>query len=164
MPGAKSSLVRKSVILLLLLLAITLAWKVTIYIRPSDDSQEAGAYRSVAEFLGRQHFNVTVAEKPEEGGLSIRATAGHCRLLIAKAAPNGSDRDRIWGHATPTDTVFVIYRGRVYAEQPVWAAVADSIWFKFLRELGLRPQLMPVFIVIATRGCGAEQLPWGNAL
>lgn len=164
MPGAKSSLGRKPVIVLLLLLAITLTWKIAVQVATSGDSQEAGTYKSIAEFLVRQHFNVTVDEKLEVGGVSIRATAGPCRLLIASAAANGSDRDRIWGSATPTDTVFVVYRGRVYAEQPVWATVADFIRFKILRELGLRPRLMPVLVVIATRGCGAEQLAWVDTL
>jgi hypothetical protein len=161
-PDAKSFHARKAVALLLVLLAVTLGWKVAVHLGHSDDTQPS-AYAKMAEFLVRQHFIVTVDQKPADTIVAIRATSGACRLLIANSPANGSDRARIGSYATPTDTVFVIYRGQVYAEQPVWVTMVDSIWSKFIGELGFRSPLTPVFVVIATRGCGAERLAWGDA-
>jgi hypothetical protein len=163
-PDAKSLRAYSAVrLVLLVLLAITLSWKVAVYLGHSGDSQGL-AYRKMAEFLARQHFSVTMDDKPADVPIAIRAVAGACRLLIANSPPNGSDRARIGSYATPADTVFVVYRGRMYAEQPVWVTMAHSIWSKFLRELGFRAQVTPAFVVIATRGCGAEQLPWPDAV
>ena len=50
----------------------------------------------------------------------VRATAGACRILVVKASPDGSDRDQIRRQATAADTVFVVFGGRIYAEQPTW--------------------------------------------
>ena len=103
------------------------------------------AYLKVAEFLVRQHFTVAIADKLEEGAPVIRATAGVCRILVAKSASAGSDRDRIRSYATAADDVFVVFGGRIYAEQPTWLTTFDSLWSKFRRELGLKARAHACF-------------------
>ena len=84
-------------------------------------------------------------------------------MLVIKSSFDGSDRDRIMRrHATAADTVFVVFGGRIYAEQPTWLTVSDFLWARFRRELGLRAEATPVFVVIATKGCEAERLPWSE--
>src|SRR5262249_14926703 len=112
------------------------------------------------EFLVRQHFAVSVSEKLEVGAPAIQGRAGACRILVAKAGPEGADRDRIAGYKTAADTVFVVFGGKTYAEQPTWLTTFDSLWSKFRRELGFNAPATPVFVIIATKSCGAEQLPW----
>jgi hypothetical protein len=144
----------------LLLLPLTLAWKLAV--RPGDSGvlTEQEAQLKVAEFLVRQHFTVAVFERSDEGQPMIRATSGICRMLVAKSPAIGWDRDLIRRYATAGDRVFVVFRGEVYAEQPTWLTVSDFLWSRFQRELGFKAQASPVLAVIATMSCDAERLPW----
>jgi hypothetical protein len=147
-------------LLLLVLVPLSFAWKLAVQRDNSDGLRERDDYLKVAEFLARQRFMVSVAEKLEGGTPEIQGTAGACRLLVAKAAWDGSQGDSIRGHATPGDTVFVVFGGKTYAEQPTWLTAFNWLWFKVRRELGLNAHPTLVFVVIATKSCGAEQLPW----
>ena len=144
----------------LLLLPLTLGWKLAV--RPSDSGElkEKDAQGKIAEFLVRQHFTVAVSDKMEEGRPAIRATAGACRMLVAKSPAMGWDRDMIRRHATVADEVFVVFAGKIYAEQPTWLTVSDFLWTRLRRELGVNVQPTPVLVVIATTSCAAERLPW----
>ena len=147
---------------LLLLLPLTLSWKLAI--RPSDpgelQQQEKDLQRKIVTFLIGQRFDVSVSENMQEGQPSIRATAGSCRILVAKSPSVGWDRDLIRQHATPEDRVFVVFRGKVYADQPTWLTVSDFLWARVRRELGLRGRSAPVWAIIALPSCEAERLPW----
>jgi hypothetical protein len=145
---------------LILLLPLTLAWKLALRPGDSGELKEKETQLKVAEFLVRQHFAVASSEKMAEGRPAIRATAGACRLLIAKSPSMGWDRDLIRRYATAADRVFVVFAGRTYAEQPTWLTVSDFLWARFRRELGMNAQPAPVLAVIATSTCAAERLPW----
>ena len=145
---------------LLLLLPLTLGWKLAV--KPGAALGEPDTLRRVADFLVRQRFSVTVAEKVEEGQPSLLARAGPCRMLIALSPPTASDRDLVRRHASPGDQVFVVFRGRVYAEKPTWLTVSDFLWARFRRELGVTVRAAPIFAVVASPGCDAERLPWGE--
>ena len=146
----------------LLLLLFTLGWKLAV--RPGDSGElkekEKETQVKIAEFLVRQRFAVAVSEKMDEGRPAIRATAGACRLLVAKSPALGWDRDMIRRNATLADEVFVVFAGRVYAEQPTWLTVSDFLWARLRRELGVNAQPTPVWAGIATTTCAAERLPW----
>ena len=159
MCGVKSSPALKW--LVLLLLPVTLGLKLAV--RPSDDAREFNDKQvqlRVAEFLFRQHFTLASSEKIEDGRPMIVATTGSCRMLVAKSPAVGSDRDVIRRLASAAEHVFVVYRGKVYADQPTWLTVLDFLWTRFRRELGLRTQVAPVLAIIAGPNCGAEQLSW----
>jgi hypothetical protein len=158
--GVNSSRALKWSVLLLLLL--TLGWKLAV--RPVDSSElkEKETQLKVADFLARQRFTVAVSEKMAEGQPTIRATAGACRLLIAKSPALGWDRELIRRYATVADQVFVVFAGKVYAEQPTWLTVPDFLWARFRRELGMNAQPTPILAVIATTSCAAERLPWNE--
>jgi hypothetical protein len=145
---------------LLVLVPVSVGWKLAVQRDNSEGLREREDYLRMAEFLVRQHFTVSVDQKLEAGVPKIQATAGACRVLVAKSAPDGSDRDRIRGYKTAADTVFVVFGGRTYAEQPTWLTTFDSLWSKFRGELGFDAHATPVFVVIATNSCGAERLPW----
>jgi hypothetical protein len=139
---------------------LTLGWKLALQQGDSAELNPEDPYHSMAEFLLRQHFAVSLAPKLEEGAPAIIAKAGACRVLVAAAHPEGSDRETLRGFATPEDTVFVVFRGKIYQEQPTWRTVLDSFWLKFTRQLGLKTQASLPFYIIAGKSCGAEQLPW----
>jgi hypothetical protein len=147
---------------LLLLLPLTLGWKLAVHPINSGEFKEQQAHLKVAEFLVRQHFAVAVSEQVLEGRPAIRATAGACRMLVAKSPALGWDRDLIRRNATVADEVFVVFAGRVYAEQPTWLTVPDFLWARFQRELGMSAEPTPVFAIIATTSCAAERLPWNE--
>jgi hypothetical protein len=145
---------------LLVLLPLTLGWKLAV--RPNDPGElkDKDAQLKVANFLTRQHFSVTVSDKVEEGQPTVRGSTPGCRLVVVKSPPFGWDRELIRRQAAPGDEVFVVFAGRVYAEQPTWLTVSDFLWARFRRELGLKAEAAPVFGVIAAKSCAAERLPW----
>jgi hypothetical protein len=83
-------------------------------------------------------------------------------LLITFSPALGWDRDLIRRTAEPDDHVFVVFRGKVYAEQPTWLTVPLFLWARFQRELGFQALAEPALAIIATAICNAEQLPWAD--
>jgi hypothetical protein len=161
-PGVSFLPAARWLVLLVLLLLATLGWKLSV--RPADlaeiQEQEKAAQHRIADFLVRHNFVVAASERMHEGRPTIRASAGECRLLIARSPALAWDRDVIRRQATASDRVFIVFRGRVYAEQPTWLTVTDKLWSRVRRELGFGGQETPVFAVIATASCNAERLPW----
>jgi hypothetical protein len=148
-------------LLLLVLVPLSFAWKLAVHRDNSGGLEERNDYLKMAEFLARQRFAVEVSKKLETGAPTIQGTAGGCRVLVAKSAPDGSDRDRLRRRSTSAaDIVFVVFGGRTYAEQPTWLTMLDWLWAKLRGELGFKAHATPVFVVIATKSCGAEQFPW----
>jgi hypothetical protein len=147
---------------LLVLVPLSFGWKLAVQRGDSGGLTEKDAYLKAAEFLVRQRFTVAVSEKVKDEEPIVQGTAGACRIRVVKASSEGSDRDRIRSRATAQDTVFVVFGGRIYAEQPTWLTTFDNLWSKFQRELGLKVHATPVFVVIATKSCGAERLPWAE--
>jgi hypothetical protein len=123
------------------------------------EPNEKDAQLRVAEFLVRQHFTVSVSEEAKEGKPTIRATTPECRMLVINSPVLGWDRDMVRRTAAAADRIFVVFRGRVYAERPSWL-IASYLWSRFLRELGLKVQSPSLLAVIATPSCDAERLPW----
>ena len=144
----------------LLLLPLTLSWKLAVRPADSGEHKEKDGQLKVAEFLRRQHVSVAISEQAWEGRPAIQATAGACRMLVARSPALGWDRDVIGRSVTAADEVFVVFAGKVYAEQPTWLTVTDSLWSRFKRELGLAAEAAPLFRVVATKSCAADLLPW----
>jgi|SRR6185295_4759110 hypothetical protein len=94
---------------------------------------------------------------------AIRATTASCQLQIARLTPDGSNRDLIRHLAAGTDRSFVVFRGTVYDQQPVFWTVLSYFWSRFLRELGLIEHITPVISVAVNASCNAERLPWERA-
>jgi hypothetical protein len=81
-------------------------------------------------------------------------------MKVALTSSRGWHRDLISNLTTPADRTFVVFRGRVYSEQPMWLTVPDFLWSKLVSGLGLSVYPAPVITVIAEPSCGAERLPW----
>jgi hypothetical protein len=146
----------------ILLLPLTLAWKLAVRTSHSADIADKEVQQRVAEFLMRQHFVVSVSAEASEGRPSIHATAGLCRMLIARSPTMGWDRDMVGRYATDADRVFVVFAGRIYGAQPTWLTIPDFLWARVRRELGFQAHAAPVLAVIAPPSCEAERLPWGE--
>jgi len=157
--GVKSSRALKYLILLLFL-SLTLAWKVIARATPHEQPTDRSIQVRLAEFLVGQHFSVSMMERAEQGKPAVTASSGSCRMLVIRSPALGWDRDLIRRYASAEDQVFVVFRGRVYSDQPSFWTVLDTLWSRFLRELGFRAWPSPVFAVVARTGCEAERLPW----
>jgi hypothetical protein len=157
--GVKPSRALKYLILLVFL-SLTLAWKVIARATPDEQPTDRNIQVRLAEFLVRQHFSVSMLERAEEGKPAITANSGSCRILVMKSPAMGWDRDLVRRYADAEDQVFVVFRGRIYSDQPTFRTVLDKLWSRFLRELGFRTWPSPVFAVVARTGCEADRLPW----
>jgi hypothetical protein len=138
-------------------LLLSIAWKIAV---PSDN-QNALKDR-LAEFFERNKFDVAVTEGIAYGVPIIRASTTSCHLQIASLRPDGSDRDLIRHLAIGTNRSFVVFRGRVYAQQPIFWTVLNDLWSKRLHELGLIKRITPVIAVVANSSCDLERLPWNE--
>ena len=142
------------------LLSFSLGWKVVARSNVGEQPTERNIQVAVAEFLVRQHFDVSMSERVEEGKPAIAASSGSCRMLVAKSPALGWDRDLIRRYAEAEDRIFVVFRGRIYADQPTFLTVFDALSSRFQRELGFKVSPDPVLAVVARMNCDAERLPW----
>jgi hypothetical protein len=147
--------VLKWLLVLLLLLALSLAWKSAIRRDYSSNLEE-----KVFSFLVRNGFIVTVSEEMIRDHRTFRATKASCRMLITPISHRGWERDIMNNLATVADQVFIVFGGKIYAEQPTWLTASDFLRYKLLSELGSNVRPTPVIGVMATKNCAAEQLPW----
>ena len=139
------------------MLLVALGWKIAI--QPDDPNY---LKEDLIKFLERNHFSVVVTDEVVNDTPIIRATTASCHLQIGRLTPDGSNRNLIRHIAAGTDRSFVVFRGTVYAQQPVLLTVLDYLWSRFLRELGLIRHIAPVINVAANSSCNAERLPWGE--
>jgi hypothetical protein len=139
-------------------LVLAVGWKIAI---PPDDQKYVA--EDLVKFLERNHFNVVAAVEAVNTNTSIiRATTATCHLQIARLTPDGSNRDLVRHLAASSDRSFIVFRGKVYAEQPVAWTVLNYLWSRLLRELGFVDHITPVISVAVNSSCDAEQLPWGE--
>ena len=146
-----------------LIVALPLTLGLKLVVRPDQSvASDTDVQQKVAEFFRRQHFAVALADRTGEGQYMLQASAGPCRMLVAKSDPIAWDSAAIRRNATDADRVFVVFRGRTYEDQPTWLTVPYFLWSRLKRELGLRAEAAPLLSIIATAGCGAERLPWSD--
>jgi hypothetical protein len=126
--------------------------------RPDDPSDLKD---SIVGFLARHHFDVVVTNESLNRMPMIRATAGSCSMIVVRSSAYGWSQDMIRSMAGQ-DRVFVVFAGRVYAEQPVLMTLLAQLWSKFLREIRVVRDVAPVIAVIAPPQCEAERLPWNE--
>jgi hypothetical protein len=146
--------------ILLVFLSLTLGWKVLARATREQQPTDRNIQVQVAEFLARQHFTISMLEQAEQGRPVVTASSGSCRILVIKSPALGWDRDLIRRYANAGDQVFVVFQGRIYSDQPTFRTVFDTLWSRFLRELGVTAWPSPVFAVVARPECGADRLPW----
>jgi hypothetical protein len=138
------------------LVPLTLAWKIAIPPYNPDDLNG-----ELVEFFERNGFSIVVTDELVKIPI-IHATTDSCRLLIARLAPNGSDQHLVRSVFGDTDRQFVVFRGEVYPQQPVFWTAAHYLFSRFLRELGLIRDITPVVAVAANSPCDIDRLPWGE--
>ena len=77
---------------LVLLLPLTLGWKLAVALRTDDPAERAVA---IVEFLTGHQFNA-VSKDETRGGLQIvEASSNECHLLVARISPLGDSADQV---------------------------------------------------------------------
>jgi hypothetical protein len=140
---------------LILLLPLTLAWKLAVALKPSDSAESTN---TIVAFLARHQFSVDTGKEMLNGLSVITARSRGCRLLVIRISPLGLSTDEVERLATDDDRTFVVFRGGIYSKQPVFLTTVNYLWFTSLRRLGLVSQIPLVLAVISS--CDTEQLPW----
>jgi len=138
-----------------LLIVLTIGWKATITPDLPDDVDQM-----MISFLSKNGFNETQNYRTSNRDGLIQATTKSCRLLLAKLAHDGSNKDVILAQFAEADRIFVVFQGNVYQDQPTAMTVASYVTSRFLRELGFKRHITPVFAVGENSSCDAEHLPW----
>ena len=140
--------------LLILLIPLTLTWK--LLPEPPASREMQG---HIVRFLAIHGFDVTEQTFVERVQV-VHAIKGDCSMILAEASPDGSTRDVMRHVGATMEQHFVVFRGKIYDEQPVWLTATEDSWTRYLRKLGIsQPEMRPI-MVAETRSCAAEQLPW----
>jgi hypothetical protein len=142
---------------LIFLIPLTFTWKLVAE-HPAFYEMQG----NIAQFLVIHGFNVTEQTLVESVPI-MRATKADCSMIVAEASPDGSTRDLMRHVAATLDQHFVVFRGKIYDEQPIWLTVTEDWWTRYLRKVGMSQQFeVPPIMVAATGSCAAEQLPWAE--
>lgn len=146
-----------------LLIPLAVAWKIAVPPVASYDLRD-----DIAEFLTRNRFNVVAADKiiNADRWLTdvpiIQATRDSCRLLIARLNFDGSNQQLVESRLAGTDRQFIIFRGKIYARQPILLTLTNHLWSRFLGVLGLSRRSAPTIAIGSNASCEAASLPWGD--
>jgi len=127
-----------------------------------NGQEEKSAGDAVARFLVRNHFSVLGVREVTFGMQMVEATSGLCKLRVALSASRGWHRDLIRGMMKPGEHSFVVFRGKIYSEQPMLLTITDFLWYKLLTKLGVGVHPAPVITVMAEPNCGADRLAWNE--
>jgi hypothetical protein len=144
--------------LLIFALALSVAWKIAIFFHVGPRQNY-----DLANFLRQNHFTIDETEKVVDGWPIVQATMASCRVQITRLAANGSDQARVRNSFDSDGRhSFVVFRGGVYPQQPVFWTSLDSLLSRHLQELGFVRDPAPVLAVAADSSCNAERLPWNE--
>jgi hypothetical protein len=136
-------------------LLLSIVWKINV---PSD--AQSDWTDSVVKFFERNNFDVIVTKQMVNYVPIVQASTASCSLQLARIASDGVDQDLVRHLTRGTDRLFIIFRGRMYVEQPIFWIRVSYLWLARLRELGLIKHLPPVMAVIANSSCDVGRLPW----
>jgi hypothetical protein len=148
---------------LLLVLTLGSKWGLSVYSPPVlNEQEEKAAVGAVVRFLVRNHFSIVRAGNATFEMEIVEATAGLCRLRVVLSASRGWHRDLIRGMTKPEERSFVVFRGKIYAEQPMLLTVFDFLRYKLLTKIGIAAHAAPVLTILAEPNCEADRLPWNE--
>jgi hypothetical protein len=142
---------------------LTVAWKMAMPAGPAIDLIDA-----VIAFLKRNNFTIVMADEIVNPGIGtmavpiIQANTGSCTLLVTPLIFDGSNRQLVESRLASLDRRFVVFRGKIYAAQPIFLTVTDYLWSRFLAELGLGARESPAIAIGSDASCNAQLFPWAD--
>ena len=150
-------MIRSSALKWFIVLALipTIGWKIVL--QPEDRLE---THDAVVHFLRDQKFDVRMTDESIENMPVIEARNETCHLRVARVSPFGQDAELVRRISATNNRIFYLFRGVEYKEQPVRRTLANYLWFRFLRELGLVSRIPPVFAIMTS--CRSGQIPWAE--
>jgi hypothetical protein len=142
--------------LIVIILPLTLAWKVLVKIDYEKDDLENDAIA----FLNRHEFHVGEIDHAIDRFPIIHASSGACQMRVMHDSYAGVYRDLIRNVTAANERLIYVYRGTVYREQPTWLTQSDEYWTRLIRKFGLAGHNPRVLAVVGSPQCDMERLPW----
>ena len=87
-------------------------------------------------------WDATSGPKPPDQGSTAKHGQDRC---LRRPASNRRG-------ATPVEQHFVVFRGKIYNEQPVWLTATEDSWTRYLRKLSILQSQIPPIMVVFLRG------------
>ncbi len=138
------------------LLILTLVLKVLAAPNQLGPEERANMVRNqIAGFLARHGLQPGL-----DDSLGVSGRSGECRLLVVEAAYQGWHRDTLRRLAAQKDQLRFYFRGRMYADQPIWLTRLSGHWATFLQSFGLNTPVEPVLGIVASPICNLNAMPW----
>src|SRR5262249_16133994 len=147
----------------LLVLSLGSKWALSVYSPPVlNEQEEKAATSAVVKFLVRNHFSIVRAGNASFEFEVVEPNADVCRLQVVLSASRGWHRDLIRSMTKLEERSFVVFRGKIYAEQPMLLTVFDFLRYKLLTKIGIAAHPAPVLTILAEPNCEADRLPWNE--
>lgn len=144
------------------LLAIAMVLGLSLKIAGSGAASPAGPVHvehQLAAFLEREGFYVEDNQRGDDLHLvSVKATQGECRLLLAVVSPQGWHRTLLMQIAAPHDQVSFVHDGNIYKVQPIWRTAAHDYLGRIWKYAGI--STLPALGVISSPACDLAMLSW----
>ena len=148
--------------LLRVLLAIAMVSGLALKIAGSRAASPAGSVHiehQLAAFLEREGFQVEDNRHDNDLHLvSVKATRGECRLLLAVVSPQGWHSTLLMQIAAPQDQVSFVLDGNIYKAQPIWRTAAHDYLGRIWKYAGI--STLPVLGVVSSPACDLAMLSW----
>ncbi|MBX6742124.1 MAG: hypothetical protein QJR07_15530 [Acetobacteraceae bacterium] len=148
-------------LLFLLLAVLSVGGKVLAgdqSLRGAEQALQSAGKDQLADFLGRQGFQVHEEGRPDSP--FVQAATADCHLLVMLAAPEGWHRDIIRRLALPQDQVFFVFDAVVYQDQPEWLPWAHHYWRVLNFYIGRKLPARPLLGIVASPACDLRDMPW----
>jgi hypothetical protein len=94
----------------------------------------------------------------------VKATSGHCAMLVGVLSPRGWHNKGFEALAAPGVELFYVFEGDVYPRFPRGRALAGYLESRALSVFTVDRSPPSVLGVAADTGCRAQRLPWSRAL
>jgi hypothetical protein len=113
----------------------------------------------LASFLDRHGFvDREIVELADLAAATGRS--GDCRLVLVNVAPQGWHRNLLGRVASRSDRLLFVFRGRTYADQPVWRTRFYGYWRRIAAAVGWQAQTGMVYGVVASGSCDLNGMRW----
>jgi hypothetical protein len=141
-------------VVLVATLAIKVATGPSVAAIPEPDREAP-----IGAFLARHGFALQ-AERTETEPPMLVADSGACEIRVTEVSPFGWHRHVLAQLARPGETTAFVFKGNVYAGQPLWRTALDHNWRRLVSYSGLTLPRHPVLGLVASDSCDLEGLPW----
>jgi hypothetical protein len=149
-------------LILLCLLGASVPLKAWTISAPSSTPRPEIA-AELARFLGEDGFTIRY-EHDLLGYPAVIGLAGSCRVWLGTVAADGWHRDIVASNASARTEVAFFFRGRPYADQPVWSTWMHDKTHWFSGAFTGSSGAAPVVAALLDHACTIDRKRWADRL